>query len=404
MCIDCCRLSASCVHVSALLHALVQMCCKDGTPILTSDDGAHDEDEKADPVTSLACRWIQPRKQKEEVLKMSDAQFKKLRYDKPSKDLTSIASFDPRPPEYRGNAIQRLPGLLQQLKGKGLCVSLLFDPDTIVTNPESFVPLSKKDMEAKISEFKGKLVMSEEAIRQLETETKAQRNSPKWFQARQFRVTASLFGLIKRMKADTSPKNVVLQILGVKKIYPTSAMQWGIEQEEIALQQYVHFQHAHNHSGLFVCNSGIHISKTHPFLGASPDGCVYDPEASEPYGFLEIKCPYSHRDKTPLEACSDASFCCQVQGEGGTHVPVLKRNHPYYAQVQGHMAIGERMWCDFVVYTLQGISVQRIAFDKLYWETMLLPKLDAFWHKCVAPEIIQPVTHLGLPLRDLRKE
>lgn len=51
-----CRLSASCVHVSALLHALVHMCCKDGAPILTSDDGTHDDDERAVPVTSLACR------------------------------------------------------------------------------------------------------------------------------------------------------------------------------------------------------------------------------------------------------------------------------------------------------------------------------------------------------------
>ena len=32
-------------------------------------------------------------------------------------------------------------------------MSLLFDADTIVTNPESFVPLSKEDMEVKISEF-----------------------------------------------------------------------------------------------------------------------------------------------------------------------------------------------------------------------------------------------------------
>jgi len=95
---------------------------------------------------------------------MSDAQFKKLQYDKPSKDLTSLVSFHPRPLEYHGNAIQRLPGLLQQLKGKGLCVSLLFDADTIVTNPESFVPLSKEDMEVKISEFKGKLDLSEETI------------------------------------------------------------------------------------------------------------------------------------------------------------------------------------------------------------------------------------------------
>ena len=94
----------------------------------------------------------------------------------------------------------------------------------------------------------------------------------------------------------------------------------------------------------------------------------------------------------------------KVQEREGTEVPVLKRNHPYYAQIQGHMAIGERMWCDFVVYTLEGIPLERVGFDKLYWETMLLAKLDEFWHICVAPEIIQPVTHLGLPLRDMRKE
>ena len=44
----------------------------------------------------------------------------------------------------------------------------------------------------------------------------------------------------------------------------------------------------------------------------------------------------------------------------------LKRSHPYYCQVQGQMAITERAWCDFVVYTSKGIAIDRITFDKLF--------------------------------------
>jgi len=37
--------------------------------------------------------------------------------------------------------------------------------------------------------------------------------------------------------------------------------------------------------------------------GARPDGAVHDSSATDrPYGFLEVKCPYSHRDRTPAEA------------------------------------------------------------------------------------------------------
>ena len=33
----------------------------------------------------------------------------------------------------------------------------------------------------------------------------------------------------------------------------------------------------------------------------------------------------------------------------------LKENHPYYSQVQGQMAIGGRVWNDFIIYTNRGI-------------------------------------------------
>ena len=48
----------------------------------------------------------------------------------------------------------------------------------------------------------------------------------------------------------------------------------------------------------------------------------------------------------------------------------LKNNHDYYAQVQGQMAITGAASCDFVVYTLKGMPIQRIKFDQQFWENM----------------------------------
>lgn len=85
---------------------------------------------------------------------MGEANFKRVHYSKPSKDLQPLSSFDPRPLDNRGNAVQDLPRLLEQVKGKGLCVSLLFDPDTAVSYTKTFTPSSKEVMQQKIIEFK----------------------------------------------------------------------------------------------------------------------------------------------------------------------------------------------------------------------------------------------------------
>ena len=81
----------------------------------------------------------------------------------------------------------------------------------------------------------------------------------------------------------------------------------------------------------------------------------------------------------------------------------LKHSHLYFAQVQGQMGIGKSNWCDFIVYTKEGITVERIPFDQQYWKE-LLSKLIEFYDLCVAPEIVCPKHPLGLPIRDLRKE
>ena len=118
-------------------------------------------------------------------------------------------------------------------------------------------------------------------------------------------------------------------------------------------------------------------------------------------GFLEIKCPYTARDISPVETCMKSDFCCRVDSTIG-HV-MLKENHAYISQVQGQMAIGCRPWCDFVVYTNKGINVERVRFSESFWNDKLLPKLISFYDNCVVPEIVSPVHALGIPVRDLSK-
>ena len=71
-----CRKSASCTHISALLHALVALTPQEiGQHAI--DDNATDE---ALPVTSFICKWNAPRKRKDSNLPISEAVFQKDNY------------------------------------------------------------------------------------------------------------------------------------------------------------------------------------------------------------------------------------------------------------------------------------------------------------------------------------
>ena len=92
------------------------------------------------------------------------------------------------------------------------------------------------------------------------------------------------------------------------------------------------------------------------YLGCSPDGKVIDISSIDQFGLVEIKCPSSKFSVTPIEACSDPHFFLEVvDGK-----PKLNKKHIYYDQVQGQMTITGTKWCDFVVYTKRGLSIERI--------------------------------------------
>ena len=183
------RLSASCIHVSALLHALVAL-----TPSVNTH-GEEDSDDENPPVTSLPCQWKPPRKQKAAAMKVSEAHFDKLDYGKGKKyTMECLENYDPRPEELRNTSAQRLPQLLNDIRGEGLCISLLLDSSTRVDSGEQS-QLTKSELLQKVETFKKTLEVSEEDVHKIELSTRAQSQSPKWFEVRRYRLTASNLGM-----------------------------------------------------------------------------------------------------------------------------------------------------------------------------------------------------------------
>lgn len=47
------------------------------------------------------------------------------------------------------------------------------------------------------------------------------------------------------------------------------------------------------------------------------------------------------------------------------------------------MEVTNRQWCDFTVWTPEGLTIQRVVRDDDYW-LWILPKLAEFWSYVVA--------------------
>jgi hypothetical protein len=46
-------------------------------------------------------------------------------------------------------------------------------------------------------------------------------------------------------------------------------------------------------------------------------------------------------------------------------------------------------WCDFCVYTLKGVAVERLYLDT-DWCNIFLPELESYFDAYMLPEIIDP--------------
>ena len=121
------------------------------------------------------------------------------------------------------------------------------------------------------------------------------------------------------------------------------------------------------------------IFKDKPYISASPDLLVKCQCCGE--GLCEIKCPESIKHQIPSSENVPYVYLKD-------NVVSLKKNHPYYYQVQGQMGITRRSYCDFFVFTFHGHLCIRILFDNAFF-TDMIRDLSWFWSNFVVDSLLK---------------
>ncbi|XP_056008508.1 uncharacterized protein LOC130051168 [Ostrea edulis] len=374
------REGEACNHISATLYALVDITEK-------KVDGLNS-------ATSAECKWVQPSKRKLSPKKAEDLSFNKYDFKKnkdfghhksAKKDTSRSGSklldidkiqFAEKLRRCNPNAafLQTIP--IQE----DMHSSSLPNLQNVPFQYRDSVKLDSHLCQEKFEEYFQQMSISENDVKTIQQLTKGQRKSKHWIEARIGRVTSSNFGQICKMRETTGSENVVKSIMNYNS-FKSDATHWGNTHEAAARRMYLYRAKKH-HPSLHVEECGLLTNPSYPYLGTSPDGLLHCPHCKESCGTLEIKCPYKYRTLSPSEAASQKDFFCELLDGKVT----LKRNHNYYYQIQGQLAISGRKWCDFVVWTLIDHSVERIYYHDLFWNEVVI-KLEKFYKYAVIPEL-----------------
>ncbi|XP_078658352.1 uncharacterized protein LOC144903810 [Branchiostoma floridae x Branchiostoma belcheri] len=129
---------------------------------------------------------------------------------------------------------------------------------------------------------------------------------------RRYRITASVFGKVLKRKKECNTK-FLTSLFGSKPVH-SSSLTYG---------------QVHEVDG----KEDILVNPSYSFLGASPDAKVC---CGGQTGILEVKCPYSARNKTVRDVVLTVpNFYLNAEGDSLE----LDKGHDYFYQVQGHHSV-----------------------------------------------------------------
>ncbi|XP_077493418.1 uncharacterized protein LOC144104345 [Amblyomma americanum] len=126
----------------------------------------------------------------------------------------------------------------------------------------------------KARELMSTLTISEGTVKEVESLTKQQSDSPHWFSYRAGRITVSLMKKACHTKAANPSVSLIKEIC-----YPEAqtmkvpAIMWGRNHEKDALAAYANSEGT-KHDNFKLSKSGLHLSTRYPFSGATPDALV----------------------------------------------------------------------------------------------------------------------------------
>ena len=384
--------TASCKHIGALCYALVSFCRLRSLPDFVS-------------CTEKLQEWNHPRPRKAEAIPVIELNTQRNEIKKKEVSL-SFKEYNPQPLGLKVDQPQLVENMrVTLLEQKSAFSQLLMAPVSIALKDHTYCTTEERlllpsqlvttsmSLEQMMIDYypppdfeKDSLnVTAEERVR-IEMATRDQSQSAEWHMVRSRRITGSTCGKLLNQK---EPTPALLQCVLYPKpfINLPAAVKWGIDHEPHANRAYLQYAKKHGKHRLTTKKCGFIVHPTMGFLGASPDARVSDPHCELTEGIAEFKCPYSKREVLPVEACSDSNFYCHYK-DGSF---CLKDTDEYYHQVQLQLYVRMDLyyWCDFCVFTLKGVEVQRIWLDTS-WCNKYIPELESYFDAYMLPEILHP--------------
>jgi hypothetical protein len=152
--------------------------------------------------------------------------------------------------------------------------------------------------------------------------------------------------------------------------------QYGVRNEAKAIEAYEAF------SGILMFKTGFWVHPKITWLGASPDGLCED-------GVLETKCPQTMPTGICPHCYAERGFLsrrCDFCDDVGI---VRKVPEAHLIQCAVAMAVCDKKWCDYCVWSRYEIWVQRIDRNPLF-EEMVLKGLTEFYTEYVSKNVCPP--------------
>ena len=251
----------------------------------------------------------------------------------------------------------------------------LFDPNTIA--------LAYPELLQKCDEVYDNLFITADQAELVERHTRKQSSSRVWFQQRAGRVTASKLKNVLSTNISQPSTSLIKSICYPdKQRFTSAACSYGCKHEDAARNEYM-YEMKKKHSDFKISEVGLVLHPLYPFLGATPDGLVSCSCHGD--GTLEIKCPYSCREKDLEQVAEENSNFFLVQDDDG--ILRLKETHQYYYQVQMQMKFCNVQYCDFVVWNKDVWINQRIELKSEFIDDAI-SRTESFIRLGILPELV----------------
>lgn len=311
--------------------------------------------------------WHQPKKIKISPKKCQDV-FGQKKAPEPISGVDFSALFS-------GNMNCQYVSVLRQFDSKLPEYTVPLPACVTTKNPPFSLDISDP---SEILFIQDKLIFDLADMWDLERMTMEQSQSVIWKTERKWRITASKFYDVCVRRSDFEKLASSLISSHSQDISHLPAVAYGVKNEGLVRNHVRSIFPNH-----IIRKVGLVTNPYMPHLAASPDGLIYS--KSDAF-ILEVKCSFNPKQLYLSDLSSTSNFCLTKENNSWQ----LKKNHRYYYQIQGQLALTNLSTCVFALLYRRPnfVYTEIVNFDPEFWSDMKV-KLDMFYEKYYITQLIK---------------